>query len=346
MSRRVHHVGTIPAPTPTAAIRLQLDYTGPNQETVVDGETNEDEWVVDTVRRRERDPHIRCYRKSQFHRVPLKLWRGAVCAPRSGAGPKNMLLRYAEHAGESYPDYQRLTQGLPVRPQYGIPGPLNPAVFTWGPLALKYYDLEVQAAVWEVDTIHALTGGGVLYQLEVPVETVLVAKAPARARAKVAARMARRIGQFITQTPPGGSWAVHLCLGNLHDLPLVDVEDTSPLVELANHIIYAWPDTHRLEVLHLPLGSRPHPAPSGENSGDWLYYLPLRGLALDIAGGVHVSAGLADPLVPVEDQQKALALVDRAVGVHVGVSSFCGLGRRPDLVVPSLARIRALAEGD
>jgi hypothetical protein len=147
-----------------------------------------------------------------------------------------------------------------LRLQVGISGPLDVAAFSWV-RPLEHYDAEFYAVLREIRTIFSLTRGSVVYQLELPLDTVAVARAPRLLRHKAAENMARRACELIGQAPKDSSWIIHLCYGNKNDEPLASPPDVRPLVELGNALYAHWPQERVFEALHLPFGDKFQPAP-------------------------------------------------------------------------------------
>jgi hypothetical protein len=206
-----------------------------------------------------------------------------------------------------------------------------------GPLAYRYYETHVAAAARQTDAIEALGGTRPVYQLSIPLETYLVAISPRAARPVVADKLARRLAAFIERTQPGTEWIMHLCVGDSRGRPLVTLRDSAVVVELANAIWRNWPAGYRLNALHLPLGDGTHPL-----RPDPRYFAPF--YRLEIPSEVHVSAGLAHLGCDLVDQQIGLCEAERAARRLLGVSTPCGLGRRPHGARRLLERMAALAE--
>jgi hypothetical protein len=79
-------------------------------------------------------------------------------------------------------------------------------------------------------------GDDVLFQIEVPVESVLVARTPSALRPALAGLLARRIAALAQGAPEGSRFGLHLCLGDMNHRALRRLPDASPLVLLANAV--------------------------------------------------------------------------------------------------------------
>lgn len=339
-------VGTLPVPprdgeTPTsAAVRYALDHVGDNIEEVPAEGVDRKDWIIPILQRRETNPKLATLKRSRYEKVPMTIWSGsAVYYPQPGhkLTTGSLSLDYAAYAREAYAALLTLTgDSRKHRLKVGVPGPFDLAAMSWGPWALHRYETEVQAALTEIYLIDGSVAD-VTYQLEIPVPTYLVAKAPPRTRKTVADWFGRQIGEFINRTPGGSRWIIHLCVGNPHDLPLITLTDTGPLTDLTTAICRHWPGgTHRLDVVHMPFGDSKHPAPV-----DAGYYRSLRDLVL--RPETEISAGFADATVPLDHQRAALTTATDAAGRPLRVSTQCGEGRRPHLLDATMDRLLELA---
>lgn len=342
MARRIHLVGTTVAGTPRRALEFAVSRLGEYLLTVPE-ETDRPNWVIELVEARAHHPDLLTLRRSRMSE-PISL-RPLLHPPRYVTRPGHRItaetlgLPYAASAAVAAPILTEVAaeHGLShLRLQVGIPGPLDVAAFSWL-RPLHYYPIEADAALREIQTIYALTGGHAVYQLEIPLETVAVAKAPRRHRPRVARLMARRLAEFVTQMPSGVEVIVHPCVGNKNDSPLVDLKDAGPLVELSNAIYEQWPEGRILSGLHLPFGSQARPAPYTRS-----YYAPLADLV--VPETVHVSAGLVRPEADLERHRWALDAAEQMANRGpLGVSTPCGWGRHPELAEITTELLVALA---
>lgn len=344
-TRRIHHVGTLGGPEYAPAAAIAAEVTG---QYCVTFPTDEPEgWVIEPIRALGQRPEILTLIKSRFHQNPMRVWHGAVYTARPGKRitPDTLGLDYTQRVARSVPVLHDLAHaaGYYWRPQVDIPGPLDFAALSFGPLVPRYYRTTVEATSLQVNAIES-TGIKPVYQLSVPVEVFLIASAPAALQQTVVELLAARLVSFITSTTPGTEWILHPCNGDPHGRPLKDPLAHKPAnprllkaaVLLVNAVWKAWPAGYRLNAVHLPMGDGTHPAPA-----DPRYYVALR--LLDVHG-VHVSAGLANLNAPLHNQQVALAEAERAARRALGVSTPCGLGRRPHAAQLLLQRMVELAQ--
>ncbi|HEY0239248.1 MAG TPA: hypothetical protein VGC37_11405 [Friedmanniella sp.] len=166
-----------------------------------------------------------------------------------------------------------------------------------------------------------LTGDETVFQIEVPVELVMMIKAPPRVRPLLAARMAEGMLRIARNSPVGTRFGVHLCVGDLNNQPLAEMDDVSPLVLLANAVARRWPVDRSLLYVHAPLAAADKPAPVRPG-----YYAPLRDL--DLSVGTDFVAGFVHERQDLTDQVGIRDLVDGLIGRPVQIAAACGLGRR------------------
>ena len=246
-------------------------------------------------------------------------------------------------AAESFPTFREVTEGLSgtgQRPsfQVGIPGDIDLSMFTLGPSGpVRHRRPFTEALATSMHQVRARIGADVVFQIELPVELVLIARAPRVARSGLARAMARDVASLALGAPVGSQFGVHLCLGDMNHRALGRMADTSPIVTLANAIVAAWPRSQRLKFVHVPLAAADDP-PSGEPS----FYQPLTSLEL---GSARFVAGYAHEEQPIDDQLRIRDLIENAVGHPTDVSTSCGLGRRETVAAAAaMDRIKALID--
>lgn len=337
-------VGTVPAGNAAQAMALMASTVGPYLVTMPDGETTRPNWVIELVERRWNRPELRALRRSRLSDPrPLRPVLDAPrYTPRKGhtVTGETLGLPYLLDATRSWPAFLNtlIDHGLDgVRLQVGIPGPLDVAAFSWAN-PMGHYGIEASTAATQIHHIHHVTGGRVVFQLEIPLETVAVIRTPGPWRTKVATRLARRLAGFVSACPERSEWIVHLCRGNKHDQPLVSPQDVRGEVELANALHCEWPTgAYPLTAVHFPFGDRSRPAPHSMR-----YYAPLKDLV--IPDRVHTSAGVVRPEADLTQHLAAINCVEAASGRPWGISTPCGLGRREDTVATVLGLLMRLAQ--
>lgn len=324
-SRQVHLVGSIPETATDLAMRWALIEFGDRLTTVPDGEVGpRRSWIVSQFDRFGSNPNLELVKAGD--------WSGYDQVPRYKVKRQHKLssesldLRYAYHALMARYELDELLSiaGLSERRLLvGIPSPFDLRTFALGMVQgfKNRYSFRL-ATAQEVTTIHDKLRERVVYQLELPLETIFAITAqslPGPARRMICRQIAKSVRSFIDLTPEGTNWYVHLCLGDLNRRPVNRPNTSRPLAELALAIYESWPRAHTLEAIHLPLcdGSTP-PSTKPEDLYDLaaLQDLPIQ-----------VIAGIAHLRAPIEDQLKTLNLVERFTHHRVAIAAHCGMGR-------------------
>ncbi len=237
----------------------------------------------------------------------------------------------AERVRDALADIRRTNPGL--RLQVGIPTPFVIAfiafearMLLWrrgsvgrGDRGRPYYRPLVDATVREIVRIREAWGDDVVFQLELPAETLLCARLPAGLRRIPAALAGRAIARLVARAPHDSRFGVHLCYGSLDGKPAVAPSSTAPIVALANAIARYWPAGRHLDFVHFPIGDGEQ-APVRPR-----YYAPLA--RLELPADTRLVAGLALPTQPLEQARQGLAAAEAAYGGVLDVASPCGLGR-------------------
>lgn len=346
MNRRRHFVGTVPCAHPEEGLRTVLgDSDGPSDiHSMTDTESTDGraDWIIPILGVREAHENVIALKKLHYYdRDTFHLWNTCVCVRRPGRAltDEAMALPYAAHAEQWFPTFERVTAELgldDVLFQVDVAAAFSMGAFTWGPGVFAHYEDEVAAAVRQIERVLRITGGRVVFQLSAPVETVLTAWAPGPVRAKQAAVMADRIVGVAAASPAGTLFIVHLCVGRPRGNPVTVLEDLSAVECLTTAIAKRWPAGRGLNAIHLPMGDVTHPAPL-----DPAYYAPLR--SVDVPAEVDLIAGLANLTDAHAPQRAVLRVAELAAGRPLGVSTPCGLGGDPTVVVPMIHRTRDLA---
>lgn len=324
MTRAAHLVGSIPADDANDAMRLALRHLGPQLSCLPDGETGDrHHWIIHIIDGLRSHPDLELKKDgdwSAYDKTP-------VFRVRRGHSLRAESLDFGHVAAfeESWPTFTRLrdeqgNQALAF--QAGVPGDLDMALFTFGPLgAFRHRAVFRQATVREIREIFRRGGRDVIFQIEVPAELVFVARMPTRLRGLMASFLGRGVARLARDAPDGARFGIHLCLGDMNHRALANMTDATPVVLLANAIVKAWPAGRPLEYIHAPFA-----AAQEVPRTDPAWYAPLARLKLPpqtrfVAGFVHEDQDLAD-------QRQLRAVIERHVGREVGVSTSCGLGRR------------------
>jgi hypothetical protein len=324
--REAHLVGSLPGADPATAMGTALQILGPYLRTLPDGETGgRSNWVVSIIEGLERHPDLELKKAgdwSDYNKTPvLKVRRGRTLY---GA---NLDFGHVAAVRESFPAFTQARTAA-NRPglafQEGVPGDFDLAMFTLGPAAaLRNRRPFTEATLAEIRQVGAITGSDTLFQIEVPVELVMLAKAPPLARPKLATILARPIIALASAAPEGTRFGIHLCLGDMNNRAFGRVTDALPLVLLSNAIVARWPQGRTLDIVHAPFAAANEPAPT-----DPSFYAPLAELALP--AGTRFAAGFAHESQSLSDQLAIRTMIDDLLNREVTISAACGLGRRTE----------------
>jgi hypothetical protein len=232
-----------------------LDIVGPYLQSLPDGETGERRnWIISIVDGLNRHPDLELVKPgdwSDYDKTPqLRV--------RKGRRLFGAALDFGHLAAvhDSFPQFEEARKQAHLTDlvfQQGVPGDFDLAMFTLGPAgALRNRRAFTEATLTEIRAVTAVTGPDTLFQIEVPAEVVLLARAPAVARPALAKILARGVTRLAAGTAEGTRFAVHLCLGDMNNRAFGTITDASPLVLLANAVVAGWPVGRPLEVLHAP----------------------------------------------------------------------------------------------
>lgn len=324
--RQAHLVGSLPGDTPEAAMSTALDLLGPYLRTLPDGETGERRnWVISIIEGLRHHPDLELRKQgdwSDYDRTPV--WKVRKGHTLYGA---NLDFGHVAAVRESHPVFRTLVEkaGRPdIAFQEGVPGDFDLAMFTLGPSgALRQRRPFTEATLTEIRHVGTVTGTDTLFQIEVPVELVLLAKAPAAVRPALARVLARPTVALAAAAPAGTRFGVHLCLGDMNNRAFGRMTDVTPLVLLANAVVSSWPEGRPLDVLHAPFAAADVPATT-----DREFYAPLTGLR--VPERTRFAAGFAHESQSLADQLAIRSIIEGHLGREVMMSAACGMGRRTE----------------
>jgi hypothetical protein len=339
--RRALLVGSLPGADAEEAMQLAVDQLGGDLGQLPDGETGDRRnWVISMIEAfrdhpvlelakdgdwsdYDRTPRFRVRRGERLYGADLDL--GITAAARAALPVHRRIAAAASDGGRPAPAFQ-----------VGIPGDVDLALFTFGPSGpVRSRRPFAEALATTMRDVHALYGGDVVFQIELPVELVLLARAPRPARPALARVLAKDVAALALGAPAGARFGIHLCLGDMNHKALGRLTDAEPLTQLSNALVAGWPSSRRLEYLHVPLAAADDPP-----ADDPAFYAPLRGLRL---GGARLVAGYAHEDQDLAVQRRIRGYLESAVGQPVDVSTSCGLGRRDrTAAVAAMQRIKVL----
>lgn len=325
MSRRVHLVGSWPAATADDAMREMAQRCGAVLTSLPDGETGERaRWIADIAESLRTHPDLEVRRDGHWTSyddvLDFRVRRGHRLRGR------DLDLQHVEphRTGRLVLDALRAEAAVPADLTYqvGLPGDLDLATFLMGRRGgLVHRRAFTDALLSEIEQIYSVDGSEVVFQLELPLELVLVATAPRALRPALARWLAAGITEFAHRAPAGARFGLHLCLGDLQHRALAHPADTGPAATLADAIARRWPAGRPLDYVHVPLAAGEEPP-----SLDPRAYEPLGRLRLPV--GTRLIAGFLHERRSSQEHRSILAAVETAIGHDVDVAASCGLARR------------------
>ncbi|WP_432937356.1 hypothetical protein ACQPXM_24910 [Kribbella sp. CA-253562] len=318
----LHFVGSMPQfDDARSALRWQLTTLAGSVRRLSGGETGDRLlWFVPLVKDIKRLPQVRTIQNGDwtgYRDIDVLRVRRRARFTR-----QDIPLRMAEFAREELGVLDSLDNphGLPL--QVGVPGYLDMALYTFGPMGLlRYGRMFLGAVAGQIAELQAEAGDRIVFQLEVPAALIAVAAAPPPLRPAMAALMAHLVTRQVARAPEGSRFGVHLCLGDLGHQALLQLADTDPLVRLTNALVRHWPDGRSLEFVHLPMSGADQPPVVSPD-----FFDPLR--RLRVPPDVPVVAGIAHEDQGLDEQLTVRRLVETALGRRVDIATACGLGRR------------------
>jgi hypothetical protein len=140
-----------------------------------------------------------------------------------------------------------------------------------------------------------------------------------------------RLARLGNGVPPGAEVGYHLCYGDFQHRHFTEPKDAAKLVEVTNGI--AEETDRQVQWIHLPVP---------RDRDDDAFFEPLSRLRLQ--PGTELYLGLAHRTDGVEGTQRRIATALRHVS-RFGVSTECGLGRRPPETIPEILEVMAAVAG-
>lgn len=341
-SRSVHLVGSYPADDTRQAMTITANECGRYLRSLPDGEVGDRRnWIVHIVEAFRRHPDLELARDGD--------WSGYDNRPLFKVKPGRRLTSaaidpgHAAAAKASYLDFRDVrTQNAldQLTFQVGIPGDLDLGLFTFGTAgAFTKRALFRDALAAEMGEIATWGQRDVLFQLEIPVELIMVATAPAPLRGLAANFLASSAVRLVAAAPPGSRFGIHLCLGDLNHRALKRLTSTAPLVALTRALVRSWPRGRDLEYVHLPLAAGDQ-VPATQPT----FYRDMGRLA-SLPPNLRIIAGLVHEDQDLDEQIRILRIVESYVGRPVDVATACGMGRRgTDAARQAVQRAAALAQ--
>ncbi|MEY2582169.1 MAG: hypothetical protein QOE09_2018 [Ilumatobacteraceae bacterium] len=328
----VHLVGSVPLDSSEAVFRATAAALGPWMARFPDGETGtRTNWIEWQIPMLGGDPALEVVPPDPDHYRPLP--RVAV---RDGSSADDIALTgcgYADAAEASYVEFRRLRDdgviAADARFQVCLPTPLATVA-----LFVTPEDQAAVEAVYErllladLDRVLAtIPHEDLAIQWDTAVEFgVLEGLFPVwfePAEAGVVDRLVR-IGNRV---PVDVELGFHLCYGDAGHQHFTQPTDAAVLVRVANALADGL--DRPLNWLHLPVP---------RERDDVAYYAPLADLRL--SDDTELYLGLVHRTDGMEGTQRRMAAASKVVPAF-GISTECGLGRRPSETVPELLELHA-----
>jgi fermentation-respiration switch protein FrsA (DUF1100 family) len=184
-------------------MRLAVERLGPDLDYLPDGETGERRnWLISMIDGLRGHPDLRLVRDGD--------WSDYGKTPRFAVRPGRRLhgaaldLGIVAAARSAAPGYRALQAAGQARRRFqvAIPGDIDLAMFTFGPSGpVHHLRPFTEALAMTMHQAYDLLGDDLLFQIEVPAETVLLARAPSRIRPVLARLLARRIAALAQGAP-------------------------------------------------------------------------------------------------------------------------------------------------
>ena len=327
--RGVHLNGSVPLANAESVFRTVAERLGNDLTRMPDGETGERaNWVQwQFIRVLARHPALEptgvkpdAYRKVGALRV-----KAGATAKDLAFGP----LGYAEVAKTSYAVFRRLRDagaiGAGMRFQVALPTPIAPIGGFLAPEDQVRVEAPYeQAMLAEVEAIAAaIPHRDLSIQWDCAREFMFIEGLLQRPADDLWGWLGERIARQGAAVPRDVELGFHLCYGDRGHKHFVQPKDTGNLVAMAS--LAAQRVRRSIEFLHLPVP---------RDRTDDAYFAPLKQLQLHpetrlFLGLVHLTDGL-------EGARRRMAAASRFMPDY-GVSTECGLGRRPaETIVPLL----------
>jgi hypothetical protein len=340
-------VGSVPLGSAEEVLRACGEVLGPDVQALPDGETGDRSiWIVfqafrvfhghpqlETVQRPQPVDGVEQWAPTGLD----NLWDFRV---RPGAPLHFDDLKYASSARASYQTFRALRDEgvIPpgVRFQVSLPSAESILFFFRDPGQFaQIVPAYTEAMEREVDKlIQAVPEEDLLIQWDVCTEVLDVEGAvPWIPEVKPGPldRYATTIARLSSRIPPAVPVGYHLCYADLGHQHILEPEDLSTAVEMANLTVASV--NRPVDYFHLPVP---------RNRTDDLYFRPLRNLDI---GNAQVFLGLVHYSDGVDGSRARLEAASRHLS-GFGIATECGFGRRPPEQVSTLLRIhRELLDG-
>jgi hypothetical protein len=241
----------------------------------------------------------------------------------------------ARHSYKSFADLKksgRIASG--TRFQVSLPTPMAIAVAYFDPASQKLAEPALEARMLEEvrEILGFIPHDQLAIQWDVAVEVQVLEGLAFAHFENLPQGVTDRLVRLGEAVPTDVELGYHLCYGDYGHRHFKEPEDTALLVEMANALFEAI--QRRVTWLHLPVP---------RNRDDDNYYAPLR--HLNLPRGTELYLGLVHFSDGIEGARRRMTVASRYCK-NFGISTECGLGRRPPETIQTLLEIhRHLAAG-
>lgn len=325
--RKVHFVGSLPGESTEDALNLVEKYAGQSiGPCLSDGETGERSgWMIHIYEAQRQLPELEIAKEGDF-----SSWENTPrLRVKAGAQFKKADLRMmSQDCRDSLQEFEKFKSKI-KRPDLdfmiGVISPLGLSYQIFGS-ATDQWKQHVEAfqrgTVMEINEINKITKGNVVFQIEIPIEMIMLVKQPSDVWEETANELAKQMLQLVNECDPGIKFGIHLCWGDLAWGSSVIPDTAEPLVIMTNAISKIWPSGRELVYFHVPfvIGLQ-------QLSLSREYYQPIQ--SLNLVPETQFFAGFIDERMSVNELIQVRNYIESFIGNEVGISSTCGLGRRP-----------------
>ena len=324
--RKIHFVGSLPGESARDAFNLVKKYAehslGP---CISDGETGERSgWMIHIYEAQKQLSELEIAKEGDF-----SSWGNTpYLRVKEGAEFKKADLKMiSQNCRESLQQFKQFKIDI-NRPDLdfmiGVISPLGLSYQIFGPEEAQWQqhvEAFQVATVSEINEINRITDGNVIFQIEIPIEMIMLVKQPRQKWEQTANDLVRQILQLVEQCDAGIKFGIHLCWGDLAWGSSIVPDSAEPLIIMGNAISVNWPAKKELIYIHLPFVVGLQPLPLSRE-----YYEPVQNI--NLPGETQFFAGFIDERMSVDELIQVRDYIESFRGGEVGISSTCGLGRR------------------
>jgi hypothetical protein len=327
--RGAHLVGSVPLAGAAEVFKFVSNSLRHHAKRIPDGETgariNWTEWQLDVFKQ------VEAFESEVVDSGYIKRAKFRLRRDKTAKDVVFPPLGYAKAVRESFPIFKSLKQAgiVPghMKFQVCLPTPIAPTVIYVFPQHQLAIEPRYEAAMLsELDDILTVVPAGELaFQWDTAIEFAIIEGSLPHSFKHPEVEMVSRLIRLGNHVPPTVELGFHLCYGDSGGRHFKEPQDTSKLVTVANSVNEGL--RRPLNWLHLPVPI---------DRVDQAYYAPLAKLELSpetelYLGLVHDRGGVPGTLARIESASRYVK--------RFGVSTECGLGRRPPKTLPELMKI-------